>query len=89
MPHTNCESYAEAAGLEQHGRDHVAQRQERHRRRHDEESDLAQSAIQTLAEIGGDFGLRAKRAGHCGQFSRGYRHAEQADRQHVNGLRIE
>ncbi len=49
----------ERAVLEEHRRDHVTEREKRHRRGHHEEGDLAQSRVEALSKIAGDLCLAA------------------------------
>src|SRR5579863_9127104 len=70
------------------GRDDVAEGDERDDRRNYEEGDAAQSDDEAPTEVRGDFFLSAERARHLGQFRCGHRHAEQADGQKVERLRV-
>ena len=66
----------------------VAERQERHRRRHDEERDPAQARIEPRRAARRAPNRRRPLAGHRRQLRRRDRHAEQADRQRVQQLRV-
>jgi hypothetical protein len=78
----------EAAGLVDGGNDDVAEREESGDGRNDEEGDLPQAFVEAGAHDAGDFFGGAERATHHGQFGGGDGHAEQADGQGVEGLRV-
>ena len=87
-PHDSRVARAEPAGLEQQRDDRAADRDERDRRRHDEEHDAAERAASRVCRCSARARRVAGRARHLRQLGGGDRHAEQADRQQVEHLRV-
>ena len=68
---------------------HVAQREKRHRRRHHEERDPPKARVEPAPdELSCPPASTARVAGHRRQLGRRHRHAEQADGQRVQQLRV-
>ncbi len=84
-PHPDGDVPVELAVLIDHAGDDVADREERHRRRHDPEGNALRAGIEPLSHGGRDRVLIATKAGHRGQLGRRDRHTEQAHRQAPTG----